>query len=140
MTPSVPATQQSNKTAYGDHQKKLDIGVKNSPIVYIPHIRQRYDPLLHQVPQILDRRAWATPTWHSPRRERRKRTLRVCVQALRIPLAHGGRHSRGRRGTAERDESCGGVGLLLLLRLVQCGELWMRGGGGAGCAWRWEEA
>jgi hypothetical protein len=106
--------------------------------MHIPHIRQRDDPLLHQVPQILDCRAWATPSWYSPRRERRKRALRVCVQALRIPLAHRGRHGCGRRGPAERDERC--CAGLLLLCMVKGGELWMRGGRGAGCTWRWEEA
>ena len=107
--------------------------------MHVPHIRQRDDTLLHQVPQILDRRAWAAPTRYSPRHRWWKRALRVRMYALRIPLAHGGRYSRSGRGPAERDERCAG-GMLLLLCVVQGGELRMRGGGCAGCAWCWEGA
>jgi hypothetical protein len=90
MTPPVPPQQILESDRPSRKPEKREAG-QNAPIMHIPHIRQRDDPLLHQVPQILHRRTRATPPGR-PHRERHKRALRVCVHALRIPLAHRGRH------------------------------------------------
>ena len=110
--------------------------------MHIPRISERDDTLLHQIPQILDRRTGTTttsrtPRPNDPRPDRRKeltRRGRVGVHTLCIPIAHGGCSCHG------RSPSCGDRARLLCLRLL----LWLllrvedgeRGEGGSGRARR----
>lgn len=96
--------------------------------MHVPRISQRNDPLLDQIPQILDRRTRTTGTTTTSartdhtaasanRREEqargssadssscRRRGGRICVQALGVPFARGGRrssHCRHRRAICDR--------------------------------------
>ena len=79
--------------------------------MHVPRISERDDTLLHQIPQILDRRAGATAVprtrsngTRTHRREERRRGIRV--HALGIPLARGG----GSRCCCGRRNCGGGAG------------------------------
>ena len=76
--------------------------------MYVPHIGERDDTFLHQIPQILDRRTGATAAARASTNRRKKRTGGVGVQALRVPLARHGRRYRcrcrnGRGGRRSHD-------------------------------------
>lgn len=110
----------ARKTAFRTREKnKKEYIVPDAPFVHIPHISERDDTLLHQIPQVLDRRAgiatgaYAAPDGRqerAPHRRRRRRGVRM--QALSVPLARRGRHRH--RGSGARTDS-GGAWLLLLL-------------------------
>ena len=108
--------------------------------MHVPRISERDDTLLHQIPQILDRRTGTTTTSRTrpndSRADRRKELARrggVSVHTLCIPIAYGGCSCHSRR------RSCGDRARLLCLLLLLRMEDGERGEGGrrrARCAGR----
>ena len=85
--------------------------VAHVPVVYVPHIGERDDTLLHQIPQILDRRTGATAAARARTNRRKERASRLGVQTLSVPLARHGRRCRrsrrnGRGGRCSYDWGC----------------------------------
>ena len=81
---------------------KLAQNVQHVPVVHVPRISERDDTLLHQIPQILDRRAGAAAVARPRANRREERARGVGEQALSVPLARDGRRRCGCR------HHCGG--------------------------------
>jgi hypothetical protein len=103
--------------------------------MYVPHISQRDDALLYQIPQKLNRRTGAASCTGAAMR-RQERAYWVGMQGLRIPLARNG----GRDGCwhVHEDGECSGCRscwVFLLLRLLWLcgmqGKGWVNQSGGA---------
>jgi hypothetical protein len=72
--------------------------IRTRAVVHIPRISERDDILLHQIPQILDRRAEAAAVDRTRANRLEERARSVGEQALSVLFARDGRrHSRRRR-------------------------------------------
>jgi hypothetical protein len=73
------------------------MGKQTRAVVHVPRIGERDDTLLHQIPQILDRRAGAAAVARARANRREERARGVGEQALSVPFAREGTEGRRRR-------------------------------------------